>query len=102
MLNARIQLTLKAIDTTISKESLKGIKAITDKQHEYFQLAVNNRLGNDPDCDMDSLMNIIAEAAEDNLTLKSPPTKRNDCEPELEYIINDRHIAVTTGAEEEV
>eukprot|EP00972_Heterocapsa_arctica_P022132 3257398-Heterocapsa_arctica.AAC.1 len=47
-------------------------------------------------------MNIIAEAAEDNLTFENPPTKRNDCEPELQYAFNDRRIAVSTGTEEEV
>eukprot|EP00972_Heterocapsa_arctica_P042191 6219250-Heterocapsa_arctica.AAC.1 len=101
MLTVRVKQQLKAIDTTVSKKSLKGVKAINDKQREGFQVAVNNRLDNDPECDIDSLMNLIAEAAEDNLTIKNPPSKRNDCEPELQYIINDRHTAVTTGTEEQ-
>eukprot|EP00972_Heterocapsa_arctica_P066489 9811191-Heterocapsa_arctica.AAC.1 len=73
---------------------------MNDKQHEYVQLAVNTRLDSQHDVDMYNFMNSIAEAAEANLTIKSLAIKQNDCEAELQYIINDRQAAVTTGTEE--
>eukprot|EP00972_Heterocapsa_arctica_P039216 5777927-Heterocapsa_arctica.AAC.1 len=63
-----------------------------EQQHKDYQLAVNVRIEQLPDIDMEAFMTITA-----NKNMKQPshlkPTQQETTEDELNYTINDRHEA---------
>ena len=85
--NVEIHQKLKASAEAEHGKELRGAKSENEQQTTEHNEIVRENIRENKSEDMDSIMETLAKAAEEKLTLKPLRIKKMDCHPELERIV---------------
>ena len=93
-LKVKMKQKLKALARAEHGKELRGAKSEGEQQTIRRIQRDNHGKHEGKAEDMEGFLRILAMAAEEKLTLKSPSIKKRDCHPELERLVACRKIAL--------
>ena len=110
MMIVKIRQALKALELTKKEPSLKSVSIPEGEQdqilHNYnsevFNTLTEITEREQRETQLEDLTKAIDNAARNNLQLKPPRNRRQDCHPELELLIQERHTATANYDQEEI